>query len=161
MDPTVYSIDILYTSEEGEDCEVSLSVGDTSLPLSPNTTTSDLQDMLDSVTAIQDVGGVRVQREVELTEDGYYRVKLRLIFLTTQIENIPTITVSSTPDNCTQIAHGVSQPPDTPTFKLRYPDSTRQTRPLSVAMTTAAELQTELETLLSYECTRNSPPNVS
>ena len=159
MDPVVYDIDILYTNGEGVDCEVSMTVGESSFPLSPDTMTSDLQEMLEAI--LPEVGGVRVEKEVGLTEDNNTRVSLRLIFLTNQIEYLLPIDVSSDPNNCSNTAVAVTPPGATPTFQLGFPDSTRRTNPLPVAMTTAAELQTELETLLSYECSRNAPPNVS
>ena len=156
MDPVVYDIDILYTNGEGVDCEVSMTVGESSFPVSPETMTSDLQEMLEAI--FPEVGGVRVEKEVGLTDDNNTRMSLRLIFLTNQL--LP-IDVTSDPDNCSTIAVAVTPPGATPTFQLGFPDSTRRTNPLPVAVTTAAELQTELETLLSYECTRNAPPNVS
>ena len=159
VDPVVYDIDILYTNGEGVDCEVSMTVGESSFPVSPDTMTSDLQEMLEAI--LPEVGGVRVEKEVGLTEDNNTRVSLRLIFLTNQIEYLLPIDVSSDPNNCSNTAVAVTPPDATPTFQLGFPDSTRRTNPLPVAVTTAAELQTELETLLSYECTRNAPPNVS
>ena len=123
--------------------------------------TSDLEAMFNQLQVVQEVGGVTVERSEGQYEDGYNRALLRLVFLTATIENLPMIGVSSSPDNCSNITSGLIQQLTTPTFQLGFPDSPRQTRPLSVTMTTAEDLQAELETLLSYECTRNGPPNVS
>ena len=160
----MYDIDILYTNQEGGACDITIGIGDNLLTLDPDAPTSDLNTILNGILAIQEAGGVTVEKRAGLTDDGYNRVLLRFIFMSSSEnpeEETPTISVISNPDNCTNITSGFTQLQTTPTFQLGFPDSARQTRPLPVTEVTAEELQTGLETLLSYECTKTSPPNVS
>ena len=162
--PSVYDIDILYANQEGGACDITIGIGDNLLTLDPDTPTSDLNTIFNGILAIQEAGGVTVEKRAGLTDDGYNRVLLRFIFMSSSEnpeEETLTISVISNPDKCTNITSRFTQLQTTPTFQLGFPDSTRQTRPLPVTEVTAEELQTGLETLLSYECTKTSPPNVS
>ena len=145
-----------------EECDINVTIGNDAVPLNPDTLPSDLQTMLDDTEAIQGVGGVLVEKRVGQDEGGSL-VIFRLTFLTgmgvtqSDIPNIDVVTCSED----YSIFHELIQPLTTPTFRLGFPDSMRQTRPLSVINTTTDDLQTELEMLLSSECERNIPPNVS
>ena len=147
-------------------CDVIINVGSHTLVLYPDTMTSDLQTMLNATEAIKAVGGVEVEKREGQTDNGTLWVIFRILFLTgkgIRQSDIPTIDVS-TDANCSldyNVTAGFVQFLTTPTFQVGFPDSPRLTRPLSVVDTTAEELQTEMETLLSYECTKTLPPNVS
>ena len=146
--------------EESEECGITVVVGDDTLVFYSDTTTSDLQGMFDAVTTIQEVGGVRVERREGLTEDGYLRVVVRLIFISATGPAIELVVSSD--KNCSSVAADFIQLVTTPTYQVGFPDfPQRQTRPFPVTTATATELQTELETLLAYLCTKSSPPNVS
>ena len=148
-------------------CDIIINVDNHMIVLYPETTTSDLQTMLNATEAIKAVGGVEVEKREGQTDNGTLWIIFRILFLTgkgIRHSDIPTIDVS-TDANCSlhyNITAGFVQFLTTPTFQVGFPqDSPRLTRPLSVVNTTAEELQTEMETLLSHECSKTLPPNVS
>ena len=162
VSPTVYDIDIIYF-EEDEGCVITVAIGDDdTLTINRDTTASDLQDMLDVMVTIQEVGGVSIEMSEGEIEGGNFSVSFRLIFLTIFRDNIPDIDVYSNNDTCSSVSGGFVQSSTTPTFQIGFPDfPNRMTNPLSVINTTADYLQTELELLLSYDCIKNIPPTVS
>ena len=161
--PSVYHIEIRYSEEPMEECDIIVTIGNDTVPLNPDTLPSDLQTMLDGTEAMQGVGGVLVEKRA-WQDEGVSLVIFRLTFLTgmgvTQ-SDIPNIDVVTCSEDFYSIAHLFVQNLTTPIFQLGFPDSMRQTRPLSVINMTTDDLQTELEMLLSSECERNIPPNVS
>ena len=148
-------------------CDVTVAVGNNTLTLLPDTMTSDLQNMLNAMETIQEVGVVEVERREGVTADGYVRVRHRLIFLTTAgvtHNHLPSIDTYSSADNnnCSlNITAGFVQVLTTPSFQVGFPDSARLTRPLPVVSTTAEQLQEAMEQLLTYVCSKNTPPKVS
>ena len=166
--PAVYDIQLQFSNSVPslELCELTVAIGDDeTVSLNANMTTSELQVLLDSTEAIQRVGGVWVDKR-DVVIEGDRLVTFRIIMRTdgsiTQ-QDIPSIDITEGSSDCSNnytLSSELVQSLTTPTFQLRFPDSSRQTRPL-IATTTATELQAEFEQLLTYNCSRNGPPNVS
>ena len=165
VSPAVYDVTILYSDQERTGPCDTVTIGNDPLVLYPNTMTSDLQSMLNTMEAIRGVGGVMVEKREGQAEGGNLWVIFRILFLTgmgTAHSDIPAIDVSSD-DNCSlnyNITAEFVQVLTTPTFQVGFPDSQRQTRPLPVINTTAQDLQAEMEMLLSYKCSKTAPSNV-
>ena len=165
----MYDIEIVYTAQQEMtgDCDVTVTIDNDELTLNSDTITSEIQNMVDAVEAIQEVGGVMVERWEGPAEEGYLRVVVRLIFVTGQgitQDQFPVIAVFSNNGNCSldyNITAGFVQQLTTPTFQVGFPDTLRRTRPLPVIETTPTQLQFEMETLLAYECSKNAPNSVS
>ena len=144
-------------------CEITVAVGDDTMAVLPATSAPDLQLALNNTPAIQEVGGVTVEKRAGQLQDRQW-VMFRIIFHTRmgiRHDSIPPI-AAETNTSCSDysVRSGFSQNLTTPTFQLGFPNSPRQTRPLPVADISAAIVQEELQRLLSYECTRETPPDV-
>ena len=167
VSPAVYIVDVQFADGQEREgpCDITITVGDATISFSPNTTPSDLEAMLNATDTINQLGGVRVEKREGLVEGGYLRAVFRIIFLTeagVTHNEIPAISVASN-ENCSlnyDITARFVQSLTTPSFQVGFPDSPRRTRPLPVN-TTTDEMEVVMEELLSYECTKTAPSNVS
>ena len=166
----MYDLTLLYSPAEGgagggggDLCPLTLSLGEQNVTVSPVATATDLELSLNKLAAVTQVGGVSVEKRAGQVGEREWAM-FQVVFQTgmgIRSDNIPPVAVVM--DECSEqyaISAGFSQDLTTPTFRVGFPGSSRETRPLPVINTTSAELERELEELLSSQCIRTAPRNV-